>query len=93
MRVDTWKVLQLVWRQASRVSPQSSVNGFVVEKTRLRSEESWVRDRGFSEACLFTPKGSFHLLLLITLVLATTRRDLVAATEKGPYLVRAVHSL
>jgi hypothetical protein len=28
-------------------------------------EESWVRDRGLSEACLFIPKGSVHLLLLI----------------------------
>jgi hypothetical protein len=28
-------------------------------------EESWVRDRGLSEACLFIRKGSVHLLLLI----------------------------
>jgi hypothetical protein len=56
-------------------------------------EESWVRDRGLSEACLFIPKFSVHLLLLITIVLATTRRDLVVSTERGPYLVRAVHSL
>jgi hypothetical protein len=57
------------------------------------SEESWVRERELSEACLFIPKGSFHLLLLITIVLAATRSDLVVATERGPYLVRAVHSL
>jgi hypothetical protein len=59
----------------------------------MYAEESWVRDRGLSEACLFIPKGSFHLLLLITIVLATTRRDLVVATERGPCLVRAVHNL
>jgi hypothetical protein len=56
------------------------------------SEQSSARDRGLSEACLFIPKG-IHLLLLITIVLSTTRRDLVVATERGSYLVRAVHSL
>jgi hypothetical protein len=61
--------------------------------SRSVAEESWVRDRGLSEACLFIPKGSVHLLLLITIVLAATRRDLVVSTERGPYLVRAVHSL
>jgi hypothetical protein len=54
-------------------------------------EESWIREWELSEACLFIPKGSFHLLLLIAIVLATTRRDLVVATERGPYLVWAVH--
>jgi hypothetical protein len=53
-------------------------------------EESWVREWELSGACLFIPKGRFHLLLLIIIVLATTQRDLVVATKRGPCLVRAV---
>jgi hypothetical protein len=45
------------------------------------TEESWVRERKLSEACVFVPKGSFHILLLIAIVLATTRRNLVVASR------------
>jgi hypothetical protein len=31
-------------------------------------EESWVREWELSEACLFIPKGYFHLLLRIAIV-------------------------
>jgi hypothetical protein len=55
-------------------------------------KDSWGREWELCAACLFIPKGSFHLLLLITIVLITTRRDLVVAAERGPCLVRAVHS-
>jgi hypothetical protein len=53
-------------------------------------DESWVRDRGLSEACLFILRGRYHLLLLIAIVLALTRRDLGVATggglaQCGPY--------
>jgi hypothetical protein len=53
-------------------------------------EESWVGVGVLSEACLFIPKGSFHLRLLIAIVIALTRRDLVMATggglaQCGPY--------
>jgi hypothetical protein len=54
----------------------------------IPAEESWVREWEVSEACLFIPKGSLHLLLLTTIVLTTTRRDLVVATEREPGLVR-----
>jgi hypothetical protein len=47
------------------------------------AEESWVREWELSEACLFIPEGSFHLMLLIAIVLATTRRDLVVAMGRG----------
>jgi hypothetical protein len=57
------------------------------------SEKSWVPEWELSEACFLSRKGSFHLLLLIPIVPVTTRRDLVMATERGPCLVRAVHSL
>jgi hypothetical protein len=33
---------------------------------------------GLSDACLFIPKGSFHLLLLTAIGLTTVRRDLAA---------------
>jgi hypothetical protein len=56
-------------------------------------EESWVREWELSEACLFVPKGSFHLLLLIAIVLATTQRDLVVVTGRGPCPVRGIRSL
>jgi hypothetical protein len=46
-------------------------------------EESWVGVGVLSEACLFIPKGSFHLLLLIAIVLALTRRDLVGRAVSG----------
>jgi hypothetical protein len=71
----------------------SRVNDALIGKWYGDNEGIWERDRGLSEAFLFIPKGSFHLLLLITFVLVTTRRDLVLATERGPCLVRAVHSL
>jgi hypothetical protein len=35
--------------------------------------QSWIREWELSEACLFIPKGRFHLLLFITIVLDTTR--------------------
>jgi hypothetical protein len=46
-------------------------------------EESWVKVGVLSEACLFIPKDSFHPLLLIAIVLALTRMDLVVATGRG----------
>jgi hypothetical protein len=41
-------------------------------------EESWVEVGVLSEACLFIPKGSFHLLLIIAIGLTTVLRDLAA---------------
>jgi hypothetical protein len=65
----------------------------LTERAPSGDEEIWVGVGVLSEACLFIPKGSFHLLLLIAIVLVTTQRDLVVATKRGPCLVRAVHSL
>jgi hypothetical protein len=55
-------------------------------------KESKVGVGFLSEDCFFIPKGSFHLLLLIAIVLALTRRDLVVATGRG-LAQRAVHNL
>jgi hypothetical protein len=46
---------------AARASP----DGAAPAAPAAPAEESWVRDRGLSEACLFIRKGSVHLLLLI----------------------------
>jgi hypothetical protein len=46
-------------------------------------DESWVGVGVLSEACLFILRGRYHLLLLIAIVLALTRRDLGVATGGG----------
>jgi hypothetical protein len=65
----------------------------VPKRATYATEEGWVREWELSEACLFIPKVSFQLPLLTAIVLVTTRRDLVVATERGPCLVRTVQSL